>query len=46
VSPSQTARTITYIRNQKTPLEEDIEEEFIELLDNHDIPCDRRYVFR
>ena len=47
VSPSQLARTIAYINNQKEHhRKRSFEEEFIQLLDKHGIPYEKRYVFR
>ena len=47
VSPSQLARTIAYINNQKEHhRKRTFEEEFIQLLDKHGIAYDKRYVFR
>ena len=47
VSPSQLARTIAYINNQKEHhRKRSFEEEFIQLLDKHGIAYDKRYVFR
>jgi REP element-mobilizing transposase RayT len=47
VSPSQLARTIAYINNQKEHHRKwSFEEEFIQLLDKHGIAYDKRYVFR
>jgi len=47
VSPSQLARTIAYINNQKEHhRKRTFEEEFIQLLDKHGIVYDKRYVFR
>ena len=47
VSPSQLARTIAYINNQKEHhRKRSFEEEFIQLLDRHGIAYDKRYVFR
>jgi REP element-mobilizing transposase RayT len=47
VSPSQMARTIAYINNQKEHhRKKTFEEEFIQLLDRHGIAYDKRYVFR
>jgi len=47
VSPSQLARTIAYINNQKEHhRKRSFKEEFIQLLDRHGIAYDKRYVFR
>ncbi len=47
VSPSQLARTIAYINNQKEHHQKrSFEEEFIQLLEKHGIVHDKRYVFR
>jgi len=47
VSPSQLARTIAYIHNQKEHhRKRSFEEEFIQLLEKHGIPYEKRYVFR
>ena len=47
VSPSQAARTIAYINNQKEHhRKRTFEEELIELLDKHGISYDERYMFR
>lgn len=47
VSPSQLARSIAYINNQKEHhRKRTFEEEFIQLLDKHGIAYDKRYIFR
>ena len=47
VSPSQAARTIAYINNQKEHhRKKTFEEELIQLLDKHSIVYDKRYLFR
>jgi putative transposase len=47
VSASQVARTITYIERQKEHhRKRTFQEEFIKLLDKHNIDYDQRYVFR
>jgi REP element-mobilizing transposase RayT len=47
VSPSRLARTIAYINNQKEHhRKKSFEEEFMELLDKHEIAYNKRYVFR
>jgi putative transposase len=47
VSASQAQKTIAYINNQKEHhRKRTFEEEFLELLDKHDVEYGRRYVFR
>jgi len=47
VSASQVKKTIAYINNQKQHHQKrSFEDEFIQILDKHQVECDLRYVFR
>lgn len=46
VGPSQVKKTIRYINNQKEHhRKQTFKEEFLQLLDKHEVAYDRRYIF-